>query len=304
MTPPAEYQLRLEKVSLAIRTLMGSPDVLAVQEAEHVAALQDLADRIAADDPSVVYTPYLETGNGNIQVGYLVREDVVTVDAITQLGAAEILPFDGSLLHDRPPLRLDATLPGGGTLVVLVLHQRSLNGIDDVADGPRVRAKRLAQAQSVAQMVQDEQDAQPDARMLVLGDLNAFQFTDGYVDVLGQIRGDIDPADNLLSGPDLVDPNLVNLVESLPAEERYSFVFRGSANALDHAVVTQGLLGQVSGFEMARGNADAPVADSDLAASPRRASDHDGLVVFLSSSLVFADGFESGDTAGWALAVP
>lgn len=46
------------------------------------------------------------------------------------------------------------------------------------------------------------------------------------------------PADALLSGADLVDPDLLNQVASLPEDERYSFIFRGNAQALDLALTT------------------------------------------------------------------
>ena len=64
---------------------------------------------IAAADPSVVYTAYLIEGNdvGTIDVGFLVRDSVVVDLPLTQFAATEILTFDGSLLHDRPPLLIE-----------------------------------------------------------------------------------------------------------------------------------------------------------------------------------------------------
>ena len=289
---PAVYQLRLEKASAHIRDVLRSPDILAVQEAEKLGVLQDLADQIALDDPTISYTPYLVEGNdlGGIDVGYLVGS-LVTVSAVTQLGADEIFSFDGSLLHDRPPLLLEGTYSGGVQpldIAVLGIHQRSLNNIDDPSDGDRVRQKRLAQAQSVAQMSQDVQSTSPDAKVVVLGDFNAFQFTDGYVDVVGQIRGDVDPTENLLSGPDLVDPNLINMVDALDPSEQYSFVFNGSAQVLDHILVSESLAPFVQGIEVGRGNADAAEGAIDEPGA-LRASDHDGLVLTL-SSIPDADG--------------
>jgi len=280
----AEYARRLGKFSLYIREVLRAPDVLAVQEAESLSVLEDLAATIAADDPALDYGAYLVEGNdvGGIDVGYLVREDRVRVDAVLQLAAGEILTYDGSLLHDRPPLLLDgAFVAGGGELPfrTLAVHMRSLGGIDDPQDGPRVRQKRLEQAQSVAAIVQDLQTAAPEVGLAVLGDYNSFEFTDGYVDVIGQIAGSAVPADNLLSGPDLVEPNLAILTYTLPAEERYSFVFRGSAQTLDHALVSEALLGLVQGVGYGRANADAALVLLDEPGTPLRSSDHDGLVV-------------------------
>ncbi|MEM6454377.1 MAG: Calx-beta domain-containing protein [Acidobacteriota bacterium] len=310
-----EYQTRLEKFSRYIREVLGSPDVLAVQEVESLTVLNDLAARIAADDATVPYVAALVEGNdvGGIDVGYLVRDDRVAIDAVVQLGAAEILTFDGSLLHDRPPLRLEARYTAGGAnfaFAILNNHTRSLGGIDDPGDGPRVRQKRLEQAQSIAQMVQDWQTTPMSAAtpMFVVGDLNAYEFTDGFVDVVGQIAGRAVAADNLLSDPNLTDPPLVNDVTLfLPPEERYSFVFDGSAQVLDHALHTSTAAAYVRGFAYGRGNADAARILLDDNTTALRSSDHDGFVLYVSfdeTNDVFFDGFESSDTSAWSNTVP
>jgi hypothetical protein len=291
----AEYQRRLDKLSLYIRDVMGSPDVLAIEEAEKLGVLEDLAAEIATDDPAVIYSAFLVEGNdvGGIDTGYLVR-DTVNVSAVTQLAAGEILPFDGSLLHDRPPLQLDAEYVGGGgafPFTVLALHQRSLSGIDSPSNGERVRQKRLAQAQSVAQIVQDLQTADPDIHLLVIGDLNAFEFSDGYVDVVGQIAGDFDPSENLLSGPDLVSPDLAKLTLGVIPSERYSFNFQGDAQAIDHALSSVALTSLVTSVEYARGNSDAAADLIFDDSTPLRSSDHDGLVVYIA----VGPGDEDGD---------
>ena len=130
-------------------------------------------------------------------------------------------------------------------------------------------------------MVQDFQSAHPDAALMVVGDLNAFQFTDGYVDVIGQICGDLDPEENLLSGPDLVDPDLTIEVLRLPRAQRYSHVYQGSAAVLDHVLTNHAAAPLVTGLAYGRGNADAPHRLIYQRSSALRASDHDGLVVYL-----------------------
>jgi hypothetical protein len=167
----------------------------------------------------------------------------------------------------------------------MAVHTRSLDGIDDPVGGPRVRQKRLEQAQSIAQKVQALQDADPDVHLVVIGDFNAFEFTDGYVDVVGQISGNFTPEDNLLSGPDLVDPDLANQVLTLPPEERYSFIFRGNAQVLDHALTSQALTPAVTGFAYGRGNADAALDLINDDSTPLRSSDHDGLVLYIAADL-------------------
>jgi hypothetical protein len=199
--------------------------------------------------------------------------------SVEQVGADEtyVNPDDGSLdlLHDRPPLVLNGWT-GLIPLNVMVVHNRSLNGIET----PRVQAKRLAQAESIAQKVQDLQSGRHAAPLVVVGDYNAFEFSDGYVDAVGHIRGDFDPAESILSGADLVDPDLLNQVFSLPPAERYSFVFGGNAQTLDHALTSAALDLRVRGLQYARGNADAAV-DLINDNSVLRASDHDGLVLYV-----------------------
>jgi hypothetical protein len=275
--------LRREKFVDYILNVLDAPDILGVQEVGTLGVLEALANDIAVVDPGVVYTAYLVEGNdiGGIDVGFLVRDTVGDV-TVTQLGKDEIFDFDSSLLHDRPPLLLEGSSINEGAaypVAVMVVHNRSLSGIDDDR-GPRVRAKRLAQAQSIAAKVQAMQTADPDIRLVIVGDFNAFEFTDGYVDAVGQIAGNFNPADNMLSGADLVDPNLTNQVLSISPAERYSFIFRGNAQALDHALTSMALDYSVRGLEFGRGNADAAV---DLVNEPGvlRASDHDGFVLFL-----------------------
>jgi hypothetical protein len=280
-----EYARRLAKFSEYIREVMDAPDILAVSEVESLAVLQDLADIINFDDSSINYTPYLEEGNdiGGIDVGFLVL-DTVTVDAVTQLGKNEILAFDNSLLNDRPPLLLEGRQTADGSdfpIAVMAIHGRSLSGIDTA----RVRQKRLEQAQFVAQEIQALQTADPDINLVVAGDFNAFEFTDGYVDVTGHMKGDFTPGDNLIcdTNPctDYVDPDLLNQVLMIPAGERYSFIFGGNAQTLDHALTSSGLDELVRDFQYGRGNADAALNLIEDDATPLRSSDHDGLVLFL-----------------------
>lgn len=272
---------KLGKLSRFMREVLGSPDVVAVQEVYGQTALGNLASRITADDSSVVYTAYVEApGSSDQSVGFLVRSGV-TVHSVTEHGRSEtfIDPRDDSVdrLHDRPPLVLSATV-GGLDFSVVVIHNRSLSDIDDPARGGWIRTKRLEQAQSVARLVESLQNS----RVIVVGDYNAFEFTDGYVDVVGQISGKVTPSENLLSGPDLVTRDLCVLTDRVPASDRYSFIFEGNAQMLDHAAVNQNLERHVVDIQYARGNADAAGNNESDATNALQASDHDGFVVHLS----------------------
>ena len=274
------------KLSLYIREVLGSPDVIGVQEVYLQAALAKLATRISTDDSNVVYTAHVVQTANSQAVGFLVRSGVtVEAGSPTEHGSGETFvdPRDNSRdpVHDRLPLMLKASV-GDFAFTVIDIHNRSLIGVDEAARGGWIRTKRLAQAQSVARLVQQENAA--GAKVIVVGDFNAYQFTDGYVDVVGQIKGNPRPSRNLLSGPDLVEPNLCNLVDGLPALQQYSLLFEGTPQALDHALVNRPLSRHVVEMQFGRGNADAAGAEASNAANALRASDHDGFVVYFSTT--------------------
>jgi len=290
----AAFDSRLNKASLAIRTMMRSPDIVGVEEVENLATLQALAarvnsDAVAAGNPDPGYVAYLEEGSdvGGIDVGFLVRTSRVNVIDVVQEGksATFLNPTTGNydLLNDRPPLVLTAQVQGpSGVLPVTVIvnHLRSLGGVEDPVDG-RVRAKRLAQAEFLANLIQARQAADATERILSVGDYNAFQVNDGYVDVIGSIKGTPAPADQVtLAGTDLVNPDLTDLADLVPGSERYSYSFDGSAQVLDHIIVNGRALQRLSRIHHARSNADFPESYRADPARPERLSDHDMPVAY------------------------
>jgi hypothetical protein len=82
----------------------------------------------------------------------------------------------------------------------------------------------------------------------------------------------------VLASPDLVDPDLTNLADTLPPEERYSYVFDGSAQAFDHVLVSSTLLPLARGLHYGRANADFPTVYYADPSRPERFSDHDAPV--------------------------
>ena len=299
------YNNRLNKASLAIRNVLRSPDVIGMIEIENLSVLHTLAaklntDAVAAGQPNPNYVAYLVEGNdiGGIDVGFLVKSGRVNVLSVTQYGKNEIFinPNNGAqeLLNDRPPLVLNGTFnkPGCTTpyqFTVIVNHLRSLNDIDDPVDGNRVRQKRKAQAEYLANLIQGFQTADPNVKIISVGDYNAFQFSDGYVDVIGAIKGAPTPAANVvLATADLVNPNLTDLVDSHTPDQRYSYVFEGSAQVLDHILVNEKALALKSRFAMARLDADFPEIYRNDASRPERISDHDVPVAYFLFSDVTA----------------
>lgn len=300
------YQKRLQKASLAVRDYLHAPDVLVGIEIENLAVLQALADRInsdavAAGQPDPQYVAHLEEGNdvGGIDVGFLVKTadasgmPRVEVLSVTQVGKdATWAQPDGTpaLLNDRPPLVLDAVVhyADGRSFPVAVVgvHQRSLiSAEDDTATADRVRRKRQAQAEFLASYLQSRQHDAPETRLVVLGDFNAFAFNDGLTDVMGATGGTPSPdAETVVpgDGADLVDPDLVNLGELAPAGERYSFVFDGNAQTLDHVLVNEELVvaTRSAGIDHARINADFSDSARGDATTAMRTADHDPVIAY------------------------
>ena len=310
---PTAYQNRLTKASLGIRDYLKTPDIVGIVEIENLSTLQALATKINADavansQPNPLYTAHLIEGNdvGGIDVGFLVKTAVVTgatprvtVNAVVQeLDASLFTNPDSSTetLHDRPPLRLDATVNFASGVAfpvqVIVNHLRSLNGIDDSGAGSngwptagaRVRAKRLAQVVDLANLVQMRQTNNPNERLVLIGDFNFFEVNDGYVDSMSTLIGAPVPDNETVvpgDGIDLVNPNLTLLLDSLL--QRYSFVFDGSAQSLDHAIINAALIAATSAqrVEHARINTDFPETDRNNNSVVQRLADHDPLVVYL-----------------------
>ena len=339
----ADTDRKILKLSEYIRNVLRGPDVIGIQETEipsapatvcangqvTTPALQLLANKIAADGGptySVVSSPSTNDV-GRISVGFLVNTARVTVDSTTQLRATENWTFTANgtpvtdLLHDRPPLLLRAhTTVGNGArmdFAVMANHLRSLGGIDDfvpeVSDpsttsdhenAHRIRRKKLAQAVAVACEAQTFQTANPLVPLMLVGDYNAFEFSDGYTDVSGIIRGDTNPAkseydigfDGMTGGcalqgnGQIVVPAMTEALFSLPPAQRYSYVFNGNPQELDHAFLSSTAQARLVRFAYGRGNADAPAREETqpLITSPTTqvlfASDHDGFVITLDAS--------------------
>ena len=302
LTPEA-LDKRLAKAALAICDYLKTPDILGAVEVENLRVLQLLSERIDATCAARPgYVPYLQPGNdvGGINVGFLVSSRL-TADGVARVEVLDVAQFGKettlanpngttSLLNDRPPLRLRARVHQDATssypLTVIVNHLRSLNDINDTlpgssgwaTGGERVRVKRGAQAVYLAQLVEEMQQANPDEKIVLVGDFNAFEFNDGYVDVMGIIRGDAAPEDQVLTW--MPSPLTVPLVDGSqliadPAQ-RYSYSFEGNAQTLDHVLVNESLVMDAAlRVDHARINADFGVDNFGDATLAVRSSDHD-----------------------------
>jgi predicted extracellular nuclease len=289
------------KAALAIRDVMRLPDIIGTIEIFDLADLQALADEIASIS-GVVYEARLIEADGTTEdadqdVGFLVKTSRIQIDSVTQVElsgcdgtAANCNTFidpntgDPALLNDRPPLVLHATVDASGPdprqVIVVVNHTRSFIDIEAVGgEGVRVRAKRKAQAEFLANLLQQLQTDNPTTPVISIGDYNAYQFSDGFTDPIATIKGTPTPDDQVVvdESPDLVNPNFVNLTDELPADQRYSFIFAGTPQAIDHFLLNTVALTYLQRYAVARNNADFPEGPTFAADAtrPERCSDHD-----------------------------
>lgn len=183
---------------------------------------------------------------GNIRVGFLYNPDRVSFvdraggDATTPVeveksrsGAAHLSVSPGRIdpqneawADSRKPLVGEFTFRGR-TVFVVANHFASKGG-DEPTHGrfqPPTRSseeQRVKQAQVVRGFVDELQAAQPDANVVVAGDLNDFQFSE----TLGTLT-----EGGALSA----------LIDTLPVDQQYSYVYEGNSQVLDHILVSDSL---------------------------------------------------------------
>jgi predicted extracellular nuclease len=247
----SEYELDLAKMVDSI-IAMGAPEIVGLQEVENIGILEDLAGQAAL--AGFDYQPFLVEGTDSrgIDNAYLVRGDRVTVEGATAYPAP-----DG--LTSRPPLVLTATVhleDGDRTVYVLNNHFTSMS-----AGEKPTEPRRKAQAAWNVTLVERIMAGDPDAHVVVLGDLNSFYDS---------------PPLNLL-----LDAGLRHVYEFVEPERPYTYIYQGESETLDHILVTPSLYELLEEVTSLHLNADyPPPIPGDPSA--RRTSDHDPLVVVFS----------------------
>jgi len=224
----------------------GAPDVIGLEEVENIDVLRDIAAQDALK--SYGYQAYLEEGldSRGIDVGFLVRPDRVEVLAVRQYADAEgVFP--------RPPLLIKLKTQGGSIFYAIVNHFTSMSGGVDSTE-PR----RVLQARGNLAILDEIREEDPAALAAVIGDLNAYYHSA--------------PIDTLRNG------GLLHVFETIPAEQRYTYIYQGESQVLDHILVTQGLYDRIERVEVLHVNSDFPPAPPDDL-TPLAKSDHDPVVV-------------------------
>jgi hypothetical protein len=209
---------------------------------------------------------------GNIRVGFLFRTDrglkfidrpggdATTPTAVVQTNKGPALTLSpGRVDPSNPawavPEGVRKPLAGefkarGKTLFLIANHWKSKTG-DQPLFGrfqPPVQTtepQRVAEANVVKAFVDDILALDSHANVVVLGDLNDFEFSHAVTALEG--GGDLHA-----------------LVETLPQSERYSYVFEGNSQTLDHIVVSDNLFSHFPfAYDIVHVNSEFAVQASD-----------------------------------------
>ncbi len=267
--------------------------------------LQMLVDAINAAAPDGIEYAFIDNPfigddsnggepGGNIRTAYLYRTD--RVDLVE--GSLRTVAADGSAITDpsgntdqqvnpdnpfftsRPPLVATFTF-NGEDVTIVNNHFTSKGGSAPLlgSDQPPFDAgevQRAGQAQAVNNFVDSLLVSDPDANVIVAGDLNEFP-TEEPLNVLRGTASianyDVPGSDPFVATADYLPGGvsiLSDLLELLPADERYDYVFEGNSETLDHVLVTAALA-DLAAFDVVHINAEFE----------DQTSDHDPLVALL-----------------------
>lgn len=178
---------------------------------------------------------------GNIRVGFLYNpervslaeapkgsttQDTEWIDGELALNPGRIQPF--AMPGTRKPLAAQFDFKGE-KVVVIAAHLNSKGGDQGLfgKNQPPVLGsveERIKLATAINEFIEEGQVQDPDLNVVVTGDMNDFEFTPA----LQALKGD----------------NLVNKVEDVPLEDRYSYYYQGNSQVLDHILVTKNLADQ------------------------------------------------------------
>jgi Ca2+-binding RTX toxin-like protein len=236
---PNDPQSKFDALADDIVDGMSSPDIIGLQEVQDADGPDDggdlsgqatadklIAAIVAAGGPTYQYVEVAPSapninggeGNGNIRQGFLYNPARVTYVP----GSAELVPNAGT----RPPLAADFVF-NGETVTIINAHMTSRGGSDPLMGSiqPPANASdssRLAQAQAIADYIENLYLGDPELNIVTVGDLNSFYWED--------------PSDAISAGG-----AQHNLYYVLPEEERYSYMFEGNLQTLDHIFVSYNL---------------------------------------------------------------
>lgn len=162
----------------------------------------------------------------------------LTGTAVTTVHGRAALTLSPGRIDPTNPVWTDSRKPLAGefrfgtkSVIVIANHWNSKGG-DQSADGrfqypeQSSRVQRAGQAQVVHEFVRRILETEPKANVVVVGDLNDYQFSPA----LAALRtGTADGTGT---------PLLTDLITTLPANQQYTYVYNGISQVLDHILVS------------------------------------------------------------------
>jgi endonuclease/exonuclease/phosphatase family metal-dependent hydrolase len=274
---PAAYDQQLAKHAHTIAESLQGCTIIGLQETgrpEDAARLAELLANAFELEYAVVALPGPNTQSNEFPLtnSLLARRDRVQIVSSALPQGCSPIDYKVALidesclpgtfpLFNRPPLVVDLTVQGPWgepfPLTVINNHWKSKGGDETVNV-----VRRTAQAAHVASLVQARLDRNPATNLLVLGDLNDY-------------RGSV-PVETLRASP---EPPLHHTYDRLPALDRYSYIYNGGSQVLDHILVTPNLESLLARVDPVHINADYPGADNDQVALRQRSSDHEPILI-------------------------
>lgn len=275
-----DYETQLGRRVQMLGSMLSGCTIIGLQETGQPADAAAVADGLRhafGFDYSAWALPGPQTSNPEFPLtnAILTRNERVTVinaaqsqgcspieyDVLDQPGVCPVGQFP---LHDRPPLVVDAEVTGdwGAPLRLRVItnHWKSKAG-DEAVNAVR----RTAQARQVAELVQQALDADPSTHVIVLGDLNDYY--------------DSGPVQTLRTG---VTPPMLHAFDLARPLDRYTYIFNGASQVLDHILLTSNLQPLLAEVFVGRANANFAEPTGQLLHSDiHHASDHDQVLVRL-----------------------
>jgi len=285
---PNDPQSKFDGLAAVIVNNLRSPDLLALEEVQDnngatdngvVAADQTMAKLIAAisaaGGPAYTYRQINPTNDsdggepgGNIRQVFMYRTDrglsfvdrpggtatantaVQNVGGVPQLqfSPGRVQPQDSAFTSSRKPLAGEFRW-NGRTIFVVANHFNSKGGDDPLfgKNQPPTRSsetQRHQQATIVNTFVDQIRAVDANAAIVVLGDLNDFDFSQ---------------TTSLLTG----SGELVDLPATLPLAERYTYVFEGNSQVLDHILLSAWLATQPFAYDVVHVNSEFATQVSD-----------------------------------------
>ncbi|MFE1600533.1 choice-of-anchor I family protein [Methylobacterium sp. ID0610] len=298
---PTDGTARFATIASEVLGRLNAPDVIALQEIQDddgpgntastvtsaARTLQLLIEAIAAaGGPAYAFIDNTFIGDdtnggepgGNIRTAFLYRTDRVSlapgsVRTVAANGSAIASGTDQQTNRDnpfygsRPPLAADFVF-NDETVTVVSNHFTSKGGSGALfgTEQPPFDAgevARAAQAQAVNTFVDGILGANPQARVVVAGDLNDF----GFEEPLTVLKGEATLTGYTAAGTGATLTRggtavLSDLQDTLPESQRYDYVFEGNSETLDHMLVTNRLAAGAQ-FEPVHINADFADQTSD-----------------------------------------